>query len=125
MKSERQLLAIHNILTAKLKSLKRVFIKKGEMMTLFDSITSMYKNNDYSSILKISIALEKSIPHHWSPRYNKYYELIYYCMFLKNYHNRISDLEGLELASEILSNLNLGHELGRAIEKNVMQILKS
>ena len=123
-KSERRLLAIHNAITPKIKSFKRFFIEKGKMMTIFENISWMYQAKDFSGIIQISEYLQRSIPVHWSPRYYKYYELIQYCIFLEKYHYRTNDIEGLELASELLGLLNVGHELGRAIEKKVMQILK-
>ena len=124
-KSERRLISIHNAITPKIKSFKRFFIEKGKMMTIFENITWMYEAKDFSGILQVSECLERSIPVHWVPRYYKYHELLYYCVFLEKYHYRTNDLEGLELASEMLGLLNVGHELGRAIEKKVIQILKN
>ena len=123
--SERNLLRIHNDMTTKIKSFKRLFIKRGLMMRTFDNINRLHQAGDYSGISRMVSQLHSEIPPHWTPRHSKYLELIHYCCFLEFYRNRDDNEEAAIIAEDLISTLNMGHELGRAIEKRVKLILHS
>lgn len=124
-KSEQRLIMIHNSLAAKVKSFKRLFIKRGLMMRTFDYINYLHQKGYYSEIRRMMSDLYKDLPHLWQPRYGKYIDLIKYCQFLESYHRRKSDTEGIILAKELIGSLDMGHELGNAIQKQVNRILNS
>ena len=121
--SERHLLTIHNTMTPKIKSFKRLFIKRGKMMKTFDYINWLHQIGDYASISQMITQLYADLPHLWTPRHYKYLELIQYCIFLEYYRYKLDEEEGIMLAGELIDGLNLGHELGRTIEKRVKQML--
>ena len=123
--SERNLLRIHNDMTTNIKSFKRLFIKRGKMMKTFDYINWLHRGGDYSGISRMISQLHSDLPPHWTPRHCKYLELIQYCMFLECYRERLDDEDGSMLAGELITTLDMGHELGRAIEKRVKLMLNS
>jgi len=124
-RSERRLLIIHNAIAARLKTFKRIFIKKGLMMRTFDYINQLYENKDFKGISKMitRLQIEYNDPQYRFNRDYKYNELIAYCMFLEDYHNKKNDAEGIILGAELIEMLNVGHELGRCIEKKILQII--
>ena len=123
--SERNLLTVHNTLASKLKSFKRIFIKKGLMMKTFEYICWLHQTHNYEGISDMVVQLYADTPYHWHARYGKYKELIQYCLFLERYRVRDTEEEGFRLARELFDHLNLGHELGRTIKNYVLQILRS
>lgn len=124
-RSERYLLSIHNTISSKVKSFKRLFIQKGLLLRTFDYITWLYEKEDFNGIELVIMQLHSQVPVHWSPRYYKYYELIDYCVFLISYNRNLTAIEGLTAATDLIATLNLGHELGRRIEKKVLDILRN
>ena len=117
--SERNLLIAHNTIAARIKCLKRFFIKKGEMMKTFDYINSLHQKGDYIAIDRVCTLLEQDITPSHRPQYFKIRELINYCVFLDELRY-IRDSHMLAaLVSDMIDTLNIGHELGRAIERRV------
>ena len=123
--SERNLLTVHNTLASKLKSFKRLFIKKGLMMKTFEYICWLHQTQNYEGISDMVVQLYADTPYHWEPRHGKYKELIQYCLFLERYRVRDTEEEGYRLARELFDHLNVGHELGRTIKNHVQQMLRS
>lgn len=108
----------------KIKSFKRIFIKKGLMMRTFEYINYLHANDDYGGISTMINQLYSDLPPHWILRHYKYMELIEYCSFLEYYRYRINNAEGMALGLELIDRLNMGHELGRAIEAKVRSIIR-
>lgn len=123
--SERNLLAIHVTMVARVKAFKRLFLKQGLMMKTFDYINWLHHREDYKGISDMITQLYADTPYHWEPRYKKYKELINYCLFLEYYKDRASENEGILLANKLFEGLSLDHELGCAIKKRVQLILQS
>jgi len=117
--SERNLLIAHNTIASRIKAFKRNFIRKGQMMKTLDYINSLHKKSDYIAIARVSQVLEQTMPPHWVPRHFKYMELISYCLFLQEYRTLTDPNDIVNLTNSILGTLNMGHELGRAIERSV------
>jgi hypothetical protein len=109
----------------KIKSFKRLFIKKGKMMNIFDYINWLHRIGDYSGISRMASQLNSDLPPYWTPRHHKYLELIHYCIFLESYQEKLDDEEGAMLAKELINILDIGHEVGRAIERRVNHIIHS
>jgi hypothetical protein len=123
--SEKNLLAIHVTMVARVKAFKRLFLKRGLMMKTFDYINWLHHREDYKGISDMITQLYADTPYHWEPRYKKYKELINYCLFLEYYKDRASENEGILLANKLFESLSLDHELGCAIKKRVQLILQS
>jgi hypothetical protein len=123
--SERRLLVIHNAIAAKVKAFKRIFVKKGLMMRTFDYINQLHENKDFKGISKMitQLQIEYMDPQYRFNRDYKYNELIGYCFFLEDYRIKKNDAEGIILGAELIGTLNVGHELGRSIEKKILQII--
>jgi hypothetical protein len=123
--SERRLLVIHNAIAAKVKAFKRIFVKKGLMMRTFDYINQLHENKDFKGISKMitHLQIEYMDPQYRFNRDYKYNELIGYCFFLEDYRIKKNDAEGIILGAELIGTLNVGHELGRSIEKKILQII--
>jgi hypothetical protein len=94
-------------------------------MRTFDYINQLYENKDFKGISKMitRLQIEYMDPQYRFNRDYKYNELIGYCMFLEDYRNKKNDAEGIILAAELIETLNVGHELGRCIEKKILQII--
>ena len=124
---ESSLLDFHNNFTPYIKSMKKVFIKKGVMMSKFDYINSLYDSNNYIGINIIVDMLYReysSIPF-YSQRYTKYEELIHFCEFLLLFFNNTIRYHVIrEEGCKLIHNLNMGHELGIKIAKRVSKMLK-
>jgi hypothetical protein len=123
--SEKNLLAIHVTMVARVKAFKRLFLKRGLMMKTFDYINWLHHREDYKGISDMITQLYADTPYHWEPRYKKYKELINYCLFLEYYKDRASENEGVLLANKLFESLSLDHELGCAIKKRVQLILQT
>jgi len=123
--SERNLLAIHVTMVARVKAFKRLFLKRGLMMKTFDYINWLHHREDYKGISDMITQLYADTPYHWEPRYKKYKELINYCLFLEYYRDKASENEGIRLANKLFESLSLDHELGCAIKKRVQLILQN
>ena len=122
--SERNLLSMHITIATRIKSFKKLFIKKGLMMKIFEQICWLHQTQNYECISDMVVQLYSVTPYHWEPRHGKYKELIEYCLFLEKYKIRDSEEEGYHLARDLFDRLNLGHELGRAIKKYVQAMFK-
>lgn len=121
--SERNLLAIHNTMAAKIKSFKRLFIKKGLMMRTLDYINWLHMTGDYTGISEMITQLDSNLPPYWTMRYGKYMDLINYCMFLGSYRYRLDENDGKRIGLDCISTLNTSHELGSAIEAKIRSII--
>ena len=125
IKSERNLLLTHNTLASAIKRTKRLLMKRGKMMKTFDYINRLHEKNDNAAIERVVDILYSEIKPdhiHQSNRY-KYYELISYCYFLQEY-KFVNDATTLaDLATDLIKILNMGHELGRSIERQVKMIV--
>lgn len=119
--SERNLVVVHNTISSRIKSIKRTFFKKGQMMKTFEYINSLHDKNDYVAIERVIRLLRKEMPPSWSssPRYYKYQELIAYCEFLVEIRNATDPYTISRCAVNLIESLNMGHELGRVIERRV------
>ena len=121
--SERNLLAIHNTMATKIKSFKRLFIKKGLMMRTFDYINWLHTTSDYTGISEMITQLYSDLPPNWTMRYGKYMDLINYCMFLELYRYKLDENDGKRLGLDCIASLNTSHELGSAIEAKIRTIM--
>jgi hypothetical protein len=95
------------------------------MMRTFDYINQLHENKDFKGISKIitQLQIEYMDPQYHFNRDYKYNELIGYCFFLEDYRIKKNDAEGIILGAELIGTLNVGHELGRSIEKKILQII--
>ena len=124
VKSEKRLLNVHNNIASKLKSIKRVFISKGQMMKTFDYINSLHAKNDYRGIETMISMLHNNLPPIHSPRYHKYQQLIDYSIFLIEIKNIDNYNECNILAYDLIQSLNVGHELGCNIQNRVYELIR-
>lgn len=125
IKSERNLLITHNTLASGIKAAKRLLIKRGKMMKTFDYINRLHSKEDYTAIERVIQTLYGEIKPehiHQSNRY-KYYELIGYCIFLQEYKYVKDGAMLASMAKDLLDTLNVGHELGRSIERRVKMLV--
>ena len=121
--SERNLLVIHNTMAAKIKSFKRLFIKKGLMMRTYEYINWLHTTSDYTGISEMITQLYSDLPPNWTMRYGKYMDLINYCMFLGLYRYKLDENDGKRLGLDCIAGLNTSHELGSAIEAKIRTIM--
>jgi hypothetical protein len=109
------------------KTLKRVFIKKGIMMSEFDYIMSHYHDRNFAAITRTIWRLHKDYletPFH-GQRYFKYKELMAYCEFLLLFEDYSMNRTLIRNnGAKLLASVNLGHELGTNIQLNVTILLK-
>lgn len=113
-------------LLIKLKKFKRFLIKEGEMIKTFRHITALFYKKDIDAIFEQREHLLRNAPTNpnmHNPKYHKYYELIWYSEFLIAYNDNKNAKYRIKIANELLKNLNRWHELGLAIENQVIALI--
>ena len=124
--SERSLIVVHNHMASRLKAAKRLVISKGYMMKTYDYINHLRRESDRIGIRRVISMLlkERSSPIIHVPRYHKYKELIMYCDFILEYLDSVDKAELILLAHECCKILNIGHELGCAIDTSIKNMCR-
>lgn len=111
MKAEHTIAKVHRFGAKCLKSVKRRILRRGTMMSLFDTIQ---ENRNNPAMLKqvLTIIEERDSPF-WTQHYQKELQLILYTRFL------LANDFGLKqsLREDIHKVLDLDHELSRKIAK--------